>query len=188
MDFKKDLLLIDTELTGLNPDRHEIIQLAAVLLDKKTLKEKKSFSLYIKPQKWANRDPESMAINNIPFVDLKNAPSLRQGIEKFAKFANPKNVILSFYGGIADMVFMQKAYKQIKKPFPFDYHYFNLWPFFYAYLAAQNGLRNKTKHAGFTLDDLMDKYAIKISGSRHDALYDCRAEAEILRRIMKKLN
>ena len=35
MNFKKDLLLIDLETTGLDAGKHEIIQIAAILLDKK---------------------------------------------------------------------------------------------------------------------------------------------------------
>ena len=42
MNFERDILLIDTEFTGFDIDKHEIIQLAAVLLDKKTLKEKRA--------------------------------------------------------------------------------------------------------------------------------------------------
>ena len=58
MDFKKDLLLIDLETTGLEAGRHEIIQVAAVLLDKKTLKEKEAFSSYVKPVNWQRRDKD----------------------------------------------------------------------------------------------------------------------------------
>ena len=35
MNFKKDILLIDTEFSGFDIDKHEILQLSAVLLDKK---------------------------------------------------------------------------------------------------------------------------------------------------------
>src|SRR4051812_14401979 len=37
--FNKDILLLDIESTGTDVTKHEIIQLAAILLDKKTLKE-----------------------------------------------------------------------------------------------------------------------------------------------------
>ena len=53
MNFKKDILLVDTEFTGFDLQKHELVQLAAVLLDKKTLKEKKVFSSFVKPE-WAH--------------------------------------------------------------------------------------------------------------------------------------
>ena len=81
--FNHDILLLDIEATGLDVTRHEIIQLAAILLDKKTLKEKKNFSSYAKPKKWENREPEAMAVNGISWDSLKNAPSLTTVLKKF---------------------------------------------------------------------------------------------------------
>lgn len=186
MDFKKDLLLIDIEFTGLDLGKHEIIQLAALLLDKKTLKEKKSFCAFIKPQKWANRDLKSMAINGISWEKLKNAGNLKTVLSKFNKFANQKNAVLSYYGGPADMDFLRVAYKKAGIKWQFDYHFFNLWAVFYHHFAVKDQLRNKARFAGFSLEDLMRRFNIK-SGKRHDALEDCRIEAEVLRRIIKKI-
>lgn len=181
MNFKHDILLIDLETTGLDASKQEIIQIAAILLDKKTLKEKKFFVSYVKPTKWAQRNLVSMQINKISFDTLKNAPSVEKVLNNFnAEFGT--NVVLAYYGGPVDMDFLRAAYKKINKPFKFDYHYFNLWPVFYAYLASKNLLKNSKKFSGFSLEDLMKKFKIK-SKSRHDALEDCRIEAEILRKI-----
>ena len=142
MDFKKDLLLIDLEATGLDAARHEIIQIAAILLDKKTLKEKEVFSSYIKPSKWANRDKESMAINKITFSQVASAPSIKEVLRQFNKLFNPKSVILSYYGGPLDMDFLRAAYKKAGVKWQFDYHYLNLWGVFYSFLAAHGQLNN----------------------------------------------
>lgn len=187
MDFKKDLLLIDLETTGLNVNRHEVIQLAAVLLDRKTLKEKRFFNSFIKPAKWKNRNRESMKVNGIIREQLKDSPTLKSVINKFNKLFNPKKSILSYYSGVLDIVFLQEAYRKLRKNFPFDYHYLNLWPVFYVALAKQNQLKNRKEFAGFGLEDLAKRFKIKIQGVRHDALYDCRLEAEILRRVIKRL-
>ena len=184
MHFKKDILLIDLETTGLDAAKQEIIQLAAILLDKKNLKEKKVFASYVKPKKWRQRNLESMQVNKITLADLADAPDLKKVIGEFeTEFGT--DVILAYYGGPVDMDFLREAYKKIKKPFRFDYHYFNLWPVFFAYLASKNQLDNSKKFTGFSLDDFMKKFKIK-SKARHDALEDCRVEAEILRRIMSK--
>ncbi len=83
------------------------------------------------------------------------------------------------------MDFLRAAYAKAKMNWRFDYHYFNLWAVFYGILAKKNLLANKRKHAGFTLEDLTNRLKIIVKGSRHDALYDCRVEAEILRKLMK---
>jgi DNA polymerase III alpha subunit (gram-positive type) len=184
MNFKKDILLIDMEATGLDPLHFEMIQLAAVLLDKKTLKEKQVFSSYIKPKKWKNRDKESMEVNKIAWEQLKDAPSLNTVIGDFNGLFDPKKMVIAYYGGPIDMDYMRKAYRESKIKWNFDYHYLNLWPIFYFYLAKKNQLKNIKKFTGFTLEDLIKKFRIKVEGTRHDALYDCRIEAEILRRIL----
>lgn len=187
MNFKHDLLLIDIEATGLDPVKHEIIQLAGVLLDRKTLKEKEAFTTYIKPRNWKNRDPESMKVNKIAWDDVKDAPDLKPALQKFNK-AFGKNVTLSYYVGIMDIVFMQAAYKKAGLKWPFDYHFFNIWGLFYAYLAARNRLKNKKDFGGFNLEGLVQSFGIKAKKSDlHDALVDCRVEAEVLRKIIDKL-
>ena len=184
MNFKKDILLVDLEMTGLDSRRHEIIQLSAVLLDKETLKEKSFFNSYIRSTKWQNRDLTSMKVNGIKKEWLDAAPALSVVLKAFDKKFPSNKVILSYYGGPLDMDFLRSAYEHNKIKWNFDYHYFNLWAFFYGVLAAQNGFKNSKKFTGFRLEDLMKKFAIK-SSSRHDGLEDCRIEAEVLRKITK---
>lgn len=184
--FNRDILLIDTEATGLDVKRHELIQLAAVLLDKKTLKEKDYYDSYIKPRKWRNRDPEAMAVNKLTMDDLRGAPSAKQVITEFDKKFHNKKVILAYYGGMLDIDFIRALYTKLGKAHTFDYHFFNLWPVFYTYLASKNSLTNPKKYTGFTLEDLMKRFKLYMGG-RHDALGDCRVEAEILRNIIKQL-
>ncbi len=184
MNFKKDILLIDCEFSGFDTQKHEILQLAAVLLDKKTLKEKKFFSSFIKPTHWDQNDKESMAVNKISLQMVKAAPSLKGVIKKFNRIFG-HNVILAFYVGYNDKRFLLEAYGKSKIKWQFDYHYFDLWSFFYPYLAMKNGLKSRKDFAGFGLEYLIKKFKIGIKKSQlHDALVDCRVEAEILRKII----
>lgn len=189
MNFKKDILLIDTEFSGFDVQKNEILQIAAVLLDKKTLKEKKSFNSFVRPTPslWEHRDRESMKVNKITLESLKGAPSLSSVIKKFNK-AFGRNVIQAFYVGYNDKRFLQEAYRKSKIKWRFDYHYFDLWAFFYAALAKKNQLKSKKDFAGFGLEYLIKKLKIKIDKNQlHDALVDCRVEAEVLRRVMSKM-
>src|SRR5262245_37230598 len=119
--FKKDLLLIDLESTGLDVNKHEIIQLAGLLLDKKTLQEKARFDSYISPKNWTGRSKPAMAVNKIAWQDVKAAPDLKSVMSQFDKIF-PHDVTVAYYGGLLDMPFLNAAYKQIGKPYPFDYH------------------------------------------------------------------
>lgn len=186
MNFKRDILLIDTEFSGFDvPKKHDLLQIAAVLLDKKTLKEKKFFNTYIRPTKWQSRDRASMKVNKITWDMVKDAPSLKQAIKKFNR-SMPHNVIQAFYVGYNDKRILSESYTRAGVKWPFDYHYFDLWALFYAYLAKKNQLKSKKDFAGFGLEYLIKKFKINIRKNQmHDALVDCRLEAEVLRKIIK---
>lgn len=184
--FNKDLLIIDVEATGIDYQNNELIELAGVLLDKKTLKEKKYFESFIKPEKWRNRDPEAMAVNKITWDQLKHAPSLRTVINKFQKKFGT-NVIIAPYGTIMDTAMLRVAYKKIGKPYKFDYHVFDVWPLCYTYMAKKKLLVNKKRFSGFSLNDIANHFKIKVPENRHTALADCRLEADVLRKLVKAI-
>ncbi len=182
--FHKDILIIDVESTGLDYQKNDLIELAGVLLDKKTLKEKKHFRSFIKPEHWRNRDPEAMAVNKITWEDLAKAPSLRTVINTFQKKFGT-NVILAPYGTIMDTAMLRVAYKKIGKQYPYDYHVFDVWPLCYTYMAKKKLLVNKKRFSGFSLNDIANHFKIKVPSNRHTALADCRLEAEVLRKLVK---
>lgn len=185
MNFKKDLLIIDTEFTGFDLERHELIQLAAVLLDRKSLKEKKFFNSYIKPVKWKHRDPASMRVNKITWEQVKDAPKLKETIERFDREFDHSQVMLASYVGYADKKFLLHSYEKAGVKWRFDYHYFDIWSVVYAYLAKKNQLKSAKDFAGFGLEHLIKKFRLR-SPALHDALVDCRVEAEVLRKVLEK--
>ena len=184
--FNKNILVLDIEATGLDFYKNEIIQIAAILLDKKTLKEKKSFESFIKPTNWKSRDPEAMEVNNISWDMLKKAPSLKTVLKNFEKTFGT-NVIVAPYGTILDTAMLRIAYKKCALTYKFDYHVFDIWPLVYIYMAKKRKLTNKKRFSGFSLEDAANHLGIKIEAGRHTALIDCRLEAEVLRKIVKKV-
>ncbi len=184
--FNKDLLVLDIEATGVDFSKHELIQIAAILLDKKTLKEKKRFESFIRPRKWKNRSAEAMAVNQITWDMVKDAPDLKTVLKKL-KTTFGTNVILAPYGTILDTLMLRLGYKETKMRYPYDYHVFDIWPLVYVYMARHKLLKNKKRFSGFRLDDAAKHFKIKVPAGRHTALVDCEIEAEVLRRILKKM-
>jgi DNA polymerase III epsilon subunit-like protein len=167
--------------------KHEVLQIAAVLLDKKTLKEKKVFSSFVKPVKWKTRDLESMNVNKITLDMVKDVPSLKEVIKEFDRVFG-HNVIQAFYVGFNDKRFLLDSYKKAGVKWQFDYHYFELWGLFYPFLAINNQLTSKKDFAGFGLESLIKKFKIKTNKNQlHDALVDCRVEAEVLRNVIERM-
>jgi DNA polymerase III epsilon subunit-like protein len=186
--FTKDLLLIDEEMTGVDPTRHEIIQLAGILLDKKTLKEKKHFTSFVKPKHWSRRDPEAMAVSRITWEQVKNAPPLETALQKFSKTFGHQ-VLLANYGGNIDYEFLKTGFRQANLRYPYNYHTFNIWGVILVYCAKKKLLKpsfTAKEFGGFNLERVLAHFSIP-TPPLHDALVDCRAEAEVLRRVLKAL-
>jgi len=188
--FKKDILIVDIEASGLDANKYELIQLAAVLLDKKTLRVKQEFASYVKPQHWEKRSRPAMAVNKIKKEDLLRAPTIQTVIKEFNKMFPPTKVIFAHYGGVIDIDYIRSAFRKAGRQFPYhpyDYHFFDLWSVCHAYAAAHKQLKNRKRFTGFGLDDLAKHFKVKIPGKRHDALTDCLVEAEVFRKIMLEL-
>jgi DNA polymerase III epsilon subunit-like protein len=129
-----------------------------------------------------------MAVNKITEAMLKGAPTLAAVLKDFDAQFDPRKVLLASYVSFTDRWFMKTAYKTAGLSWRFDHHVFDLWPIFFLHRAATDGLRpSKKRFAGFGLEVL--KKDLKMSsGKLHDALTDCRVEAEVLRRILKKFS
>lgn len=182
--FNKDILIVDLETTGLDSSKHEIVQIGAVLLDKKTLKEKGFFSSYVRPTKWKQRSLVSMRYNFVTWDLVKSAPTLKQALISFKNLFKINQLIIGNYGPILDIEFLKVGFTKIGKKYPFEYHVFNVWPLCYSYAAKHKLLKNKKRYTGFSLEDLAKHFKITIE-NHHDALADSRIEAEILRKIIK---
>lgn len=176
MAFPKDILLIDFETTGYDPIESDPIQIGAVLLDKETLEEKDSFTSFIYSdlsklpldliQKW-----------HIPDSQIKPAPKqaevMGQMLNKFGT-----DVILSSWVQNLDKVMLNKLLLSAGKDVNiFDYHILDLWPIAYIYLLK------KGYNGRLDSDSMFTEFGIPLRGEGHDALADCRIEAEILRKI-----
>lgn len=182
MNFKKDLLIIDTEFSGFDLKKHDILQIAGILLDKKTLKEKKSFNSFIRPIHWKTRDPAAMAVNKITWEQVKDAPLLADAIKAFNQTFDT-DVMLTSYVGFTDKKYLMDAYQKAGVQWLFDYHYFDIWSVCYAHLGGNNELASRKDFAGFGIESMMERYKLE-APPLHDALVDCRVEAEILRRVV----
>lgn len=184
--FTRDLVVLDLECTGLDIQKHEIIQIAAIRINKDTLAEVSRFSSYVKPVAWAERDPAAMAVNRISYDMVASAPDLQKALELFEhKFAGP-DVLLAAYNTAFDIPMFRQAYKRLNRPNPFDFHSFDVWALAYLYWGITGQKPNPTRPIGFTLSDVAAAVGIppSMSGEFHNAVADVEAEVEILRRLL----
>ena len=152
---------IDLETTGLNPYKHEIIEIGAVAFNIDELGE--SFSILIKPEK--KMDPKARAVHQISAEELAtHAVPLADGLTAFSKFLPDGSWV--FHNAPFDLSFLKQAYAATKFPWPNRTYYDNL----------QLSRKLKPDRASHALEAIKKELGID-TGKAHRALADAQATA-----------
>lgn len=185
--FTRDLVVFDIESTGLDMAHTEIIQIAAIRLNKDTLAEVSRFSSYVQPKHWDNWLPEAMEVNKISTETLKGAPFIEPVLADFEKQFPVGDVLLTAYNAWFDTGFLRQSYEKMNKRLPYEFHSFDIWTLAYLFWCQEVRPTNPKKPIGFGLSDMADMLGITTTGNFHDAITDVEVEAEVLRRLLQKI-
>ena len=175
MAFLKDILLLDFETTGYDPVKSDPIEIGAVLLDKQSLAEKASYhSLIYSDLKEVMAGTRELW--RIDEAQIKSAPKIETVAKEFIdKFGF--DVIIGSWVQRLDRGMLDKMLRAAGiDPAKYDYHMLDLWPVGYVYLARSG------YSGGIDSDAIFSAFGFPVRG-KHDALEDCRIEAEIFRKI-----
>ncbi len=112
-----NLAFIDTETTGTNPDKHEIIELACIIV-RQTERDGKGPSIEIieecewkiKPEHIENAEEEALRINGYSEVDWMFAVERKKAMEEFAK--KTESCIFVSHNLTFDHAFVSKAFEE----------------------------------------------------------------------------
>lgn len=181
--MKTELLaFVDVETTGLDSDKHEIIQLACVLAEQKTRPGKgpevtiiDEFELKITPTRLQDAEPEALRVNGFNEMEWMFAIDLKNAMEHFAKKA--KGAIMVAHNLCFDAGFIDKAFKSTGVENTL--HYQKLDTLSIAF--AQH--YNKPDFDKYSLRYLCEIYGVK-NERAHTALADTRALFEVYKKMM----
>jgi len=104
-----NFVVLDTELTGLNPRRHEIISIGAVRVRNMRIAVDENFHAYVHPIKPLLK--ESTLVHRITSEQLEVAPGLEEVLPEFIEFCGA-SVLIGHYLHI-DLAFINRAAKKI---------------------------------------------------------------------------
>ncbi len=185
--FTRDIVVFDTETTGLDISKHELIQIAAIRLDKDNLAEKNRYESFIKPSHWETQNPKAAEVHQISYDTVKDAPTPEVVLAEFEQAFPPTEVLLSAYNFPFDFSFLYDTYRKLGKQCPYDFHGVDIWAFAYYFWSNTAHTINPEKRNGFGLSDVASMLGIINSGTYHQAMVDCEVEVEVLRRLLAKL-
>ncbi|MDE2311778.1 MAG: hypothetical protein KGJ93_01650 [Patescibacteria group bacterium] len=178
MKFIKDLLFFDMQTTGPDPDKDNLIQLSAVLLDKDNLLEKANYNSYIRVSYLDSIISEHAKLLHIGFEDLRKSPKIYDVIKQFHnKFGD--NLLLAT-NNFGKLLFLKAAFRKAVVKFDYDPHVIELWTLGYIY-TLNYGLKKMP-----TLATFLDTFHLK-QARPWDAMEKVRLEAEVFKRIIKEV-
>lgn len=86
-----EVVVFDTETTGLNPKKDEILSIGAVLVRGNTIVTSEKFELFVKPT--CDINEESIKIHHIRNIDLENGCDPCVAIEQFLHFIGARTLV-----------------------------------------------------------------------------------------------
>ena len=114
----------DLECTGLEPQRHEIIQIARVVVDTvdQHIITSLTMSQYIRPMRWDQRDDEAMKVNGLTLSKLQaEGIPPDQALADFCRDVNWDETVLAAWGVDFETKFLRESFRQVGRDVPFHY-------------------------------------------------------------------
>jgi DNA polymerase-3 subunit epsilon len=118
------LVFVDLETTGLDVERHGIIEIACIF-ETDGKREAEGLQSLINPGNVEHTE-EAAAVHKIPREAIDAAPPLVDVLRQFDSRC-AEGAIVSGWNTKFDEAFLYRAYRQCGLPWRFDYHIFDVW-------------------------------------------------------------
>lgn len=102
------IALIDLETTGLDPAKHEIIEIACIILDSGDFSVKKTLEIKVKPENPEHGDPKAFEVNGYNSFDWQEAADLKFAMTELARITSYATMLA--YNVSFDYGFLKAAF------------------------------------------------------------------------------
>lgn len=171
---KKEFIVIDTELTGLDERNDSIISIGAITMRERSILIGDIFYRVLNPS--SNLKNETVLIHKLTSTELEKCPDTKLILREFVDFIKDRTIVGHFID--IDIKFLKKELKKhlnIKfNPEAIDTYIVFNW------LIEREVIDKKFKGAK-TLPEIAEAFNIKVEMT-HEALYDAFITAQIFQR------
>ncbi len=190
-------LVIDLEMSGMDADWHDIIQIGAVLYDENWI-EKGQFLDNVYPQGYNNFNAGAEKVHGISKYDLEDAPMLSELLPELEDWIMEKlgytnytsaqkegvirNVVLCGQSVINDIHFLKVAYKNEKMKFPFSFTLIDLHTLSHFVFRVLHKLGKPTPK-GRSLGVVASFFGFERENDTHNALEDAILTGKCLKKM-----
>lgn len=118
------LVFVDLETTGLDVDRHGIIEIGCIF-ETDGQREADDFHSLANPGE-VEKSAEAAEVHKIPPASIAAAPPLEEVLRRFDERCRDE-AIIGGWNTKFDEAFLYRAYQRHGIPWRFDYHIFDVW-------------------------------------------------------------
>jgi DNA polymerase-3 subunit epsilon len=173
----RPLIFLDIESTGLEIQKHEIIQIGALKTDsKKPFKIVDQINIKIKPERIKDADKDALKIVGYTEAKWKDGITLKEALAILDEFA--KGGIIVGYNVNFDWAILNHAYHGFGRVDPFYYHRVDVMSMAYLKFFSIKTLKR------FSLGEICTHLKIKRDAA-HDALDDARVTYLVFKKLMQ---
>lgn len=174
--FKRPIAITDVETTGLDPQRHEIVEIGLVLIDQETGEVIDTLDIKVKPEHLETADETALKINGYNEPDWQNAVTLLEAISLYGE--KTQDAIFCSHNVTFDWSFILEAFKKAGLKSPLDYHRLDLFTLIW---SKSQGL----KIENFNLSKVAQILGLPEESLPHRAINGARTAHEIFKRITR---
>ncbi len=176
------ILVLDTETTGLQPKKHEIIEIAMVsyfINDDGEWFLHKKFEEKIKPQRIEDAEPVALEVNGYSEENWQNAKPFSKVLPDIKDIIEKSDLLLG-QNLYFDLRFIQSEIKRADENQNIDYPPYIDTKSMADPLVSQGWLDSSR------LDYLCERLKIDFSGRAHTALVDCERTFEVFQKLLEE--
>ena len=178
----ENLAFIDAEMTGLDLERHEIIEIGCVLarqIERDNMGPRveiiEEFEFKIKPKHIETADPEALLVNGYDPANWISAVGLKKALEVLSE--KTQGAIMVGHNVAFDFAFLNKAFENSGVPNQMHYHKLDTISIAFGRLYDKHDIEK------FSLRALCEYFGIE-NKNAHTALSDARATFELYKRLL----
>jgi len=171
----RDLLFVDLEATGLELERHQIIEIGSLLVDSNSYEIKDKYYAKVKPEHLENADQEALDMGIYIEEEWKSAIDISTALKEFADFAG--NSMPAGWKVDFDFNMLEAAYRRHNVHYQFDYHLLDVCSLAYIYF------KKKDKPEKLSLGRVCKQLDID-KHEQHGAMVDIEATYKVFKKLI----